>query len=92
MKVRVKAFAMLRDMVGKESLIDLPDGSTVRNLLDRIASRHRDFQGHVFASDGSLSSFVTVLVNGRNILHIDGLQTLISDGDEVAIFPPVAGG
>lgn len=91
-QVRVKAFAMLREMIGKESVVDLPGGSTIRDLLGQIASGHADFAGRVFSPDNSLSSSVIVLVNGKNILQHDGLQTLVSDGDEVAIFPPVAGG
>jgi molybdopterin synthase sulfur carrier subunit len=34
-----------------------------------------------------------ILVNGRHCSHLpDGLQTELSDGDEVSIFPPAAGG
>ena len=33
-----------------------------------------------------------ILVNGHNIIHLEGLETTVKDGDEVSIFPPSAGG
>jgi molybdopterin synthase sulfur carrier subunit len=33
-----------------------------------------------------------VLKNGREVLHLDGLDTPLDDGDRVSVFPPVAGG
>ncbi len=33
-----------------------------------------------------------ILVNGKNFLHLNSLDTLLHDGDKVQIFPPAAGG
>jgi molybdopterin converting factor small subunit len=33
-----------------------------------------------------------ILVNGRNILSLDGWETIIQDGDEITFLAPVAGG
>lgn len=33
-----------------------------------------------------------ILVNGQNILHLRGVETIVNDGDEVALFPPGGGG
>ena len=33
-----------------------------------------------------------ILVNGRNILHLNGVQTPLNPDDVVAVFPMVAGG
>ena len=41
---------------------------------------------------GDLRRFVNVYVSGEDIRFQDGLQTPISDGDEVTILPAVAGG
>jgi molybdopterin synthase sulfur carrier subunit len=42
--------------------------------------------------DGEVRSYITILVNGKNIREMEALATILSDGDEVAIFPPVSGG
>lgn len=41
--------------------------------------------------DGQLSHGM-VLLNGRNVLLLQGLDTLISNDDELNIFPPAGGG
>ncbi|HID27596.1 MAG TPA: molybdopterin synthase sulfur carrier subunit, partial [Methanosarcinales archaeon] len=39
-----------------------------------------------------LRDYVKIMVNGRSIAFLNGINTLLQDGDVVAIFPPVAGG
>ena len=48
----------------------------------------------VFAPESQdLSQHIIVLVNGRHVSHLpNGLSTELNDGDEVALFPPIAGG
>ena len=41
---------------------------------------------------GKLSDTMIILVNGRNILHLNGVQTPLNPDDVVAVFPMVAGG
>ena len=41
---------------------------------------------------GSLESHVVILVNGRNYLFLDGLNTKLKDGDQIVISPPLIGG
>ncbi len=40
----------------------------------------------------SLRRFVNVYLKGEDIRFLDGLDTAVSDGDEVTILPAVAGG
>ena len=42
--------------------------------------------------DGELLSNAIVLVNGRNVHHLQGLDTAVKDSDEIALFPPGGGG
>jgi len=38
--------------------------------------------------DGSLIPGVMILINGQNILHLQGIRTIVRNGADVAIFPP----
>lgn len=33
-----------------------------------------------------------ILINGRNIFHLDKLNSIVQEGDEISIFPPGGGG
>ena len=43
-------------------------------------------------SKGKLESHVVILVNGRNYLFLDELNTRLKDGDQIVISPPLVGG
>jgi len=42
--------------------------------------------------NGQIKQGSMVLINGKNILDTDGLDTLVRDGDTVALFPQAGGG
>jgi sulfur-carrier protein len=90
MGVTVKIPAQLRAATGGESELSV-DGSTVGEALDTVFAQHGDLKERITDS-GELRRFVNVYVSGEDIRFQDGLETPISDGDEVTILPAVAGG
>lgn len=76
MKVTVKLFAFLRKDRFKINILDFPEETSVLQVLDTLS----------------------ITVNERNIgiLFINGrharLDSILKDGDVLAIFPQVAGG
>jgi sulfur-carrier protein len=91
MKVRV--YATLRDILG-QSRLDVPtvDTSTVGDVLESLAEAHPALGGKLWDADRNLTGFVTVLLNGRSIEYLQGLETPVTDADVMALFPPVGGG
>ena len=51
-----------------------------------------DFKRRVLEGDGSPRSLINIYINGKNAKFTDGMETALSDGDEVYILPAVAGG
>jgi len=45
-----------------------------------------------YYEDGKLRSDIVIMINGRNIYFLDGLNTKLKNGDEVLIMPIVVGG
>ena len=82
-KVQVKLlfFASLKDIVGSRQLdFDVPSGATVNDLLERLEARYP-----------GLRPYRSIVLTSLNEDYVDR-STVVSDGDEVAIFPPVSGG
>ena len=81
MKVKVLYFASLRGKAGiKEEAVSLVPGSSVAVLLDQLAGQRPEIAAHM--------NTVLVSINQEFAYPED----LLSDGDEVALFPPVSGG
>jgi sulfur-carrier protein len=89
----VRFYATLRTVVGgKLVAFDLADGITVHGLLDAVCERFPALKPLVWTPDGQLGDYIKVFVNGREIRHLQLLETPVPAGAEVDIFPPVAGG
>ena len=88
----IRFYPTRRPSVGGRS-VDLDDPpATVEAILARLARDYEGLQTQLFEDDGSVRRFVAIMVDGRDIRHIDGLQSRVSATSELDIFPPVAGG
>jgi sulfur-carrier protein len=90
MSVTVKIPTQLRAATGGEADVEV-EGTTVGEALDAVYSQHDGLRDRI-TQDGDLRRFVNVYVSGEDIRFQDGLDTPVTDGDEVTILPAVAGG
>ena len=91
MKIQLRSFATFREAIGERSVDrEFPDGATVGDVLHTLDEEYSAFE--VFDEDGDLREYLSILVNGRDITHLDGTETTLEDGDKLSLFPPVAGG
>jgi sulfur-carrier protein len=90
MAITVKIPAQLRGVTDGEGEVEV-DGVTVGEALDAVFDQHEDLRARI-TEDGTLRRFVNVYVSGEDIRFQNGLDTELSDGDEVTILPAVAGG
>jgi molybdopterin synthase sulfur carrier subunit len=94
MKVKIRYFALLRELTGKrEELVELEEDASVGKLLETLSikygGRFRDYLYGVGEFEGLSLNF---LLNGRNVSLDKGFETKLQDGDVLSILPPVAGG
>lgn len=92
MKITIRAFADYREIIGKEMDLALPEGKTIGVLLDDLGDRYPKLRSEMFTPAGELKEFINIFINGRNIAFLKDMATPLSDGDIIALFPPVAGG
>ena len=92
MQITLKFFATFREIVGSKTIDrEFPEGASVGDVLSKLESEYDDLVGELLV-DGDLKPQINVLKNGREVLHMEGIDTTVHDGDTVSIFPPVAGG
>lgn len=92
MKVRIIAFASFREILGKEVEVDLTAGKTLRDLLGQLEEGHPRLHEEVYLPSGDLKETTIIMLNRVNIDSKGGLDATLKEGDELAIFPPFAGG
>ncbi len=95
-EVKIKLFANLREAAGTPEL--QLSGEKVLDILLSLTEKFPGLKDLIFeeaegeSENPALCGYINVLINGNNVRHLDGLDTLLSEADEIAVLPPVSGG
>jgi sulfur-carrier protein len=97
LQVSIRFFTSLREITGKrEETLSFQEGEriTVNVVLKTLKEAYgKKFTEYVYdAETEQVRSFLHLLINGRSASTMNGLQTIVKDGDVLAILPPVGGG
>lgn len=93
MDLELRFFATFREAVGQKTLErEFEDGSTVGEILASLEAEYDGMEGNLLDGEGQLQPNLNILKNGREVLHMEGPETVMEDGDTLSVFPPVAGG
>jgi molybdopterin synthase sulfur carrier subunit len=94
MKVTIKFFTSLREITGNKMVnLQLKNIISVEELLSLLFEKYgQEFQDYVYNQEGKVQDFLSFLVNGKNINNLQGFNTILKEGDIIAILPPVGGG
>ena len=96
--VRIRSILTMKRILGKEEFdMSLPEGSTLDDLLssmirgrgDELSSRLVNLDGRGPAEQARVTR---VMINGRDIEFLNGLETVLHEGDEILILPILSGG
>ncbi|MBO8141839.1 MAG: MoaD/ThiS family protein [Firmicutes bacterium] len=91
MAVRVRIPVLMRNLTGGESQVTA-EGRTVAEVFSDLDRRFPGVKERVYDEEGKLRRFINVYVNEKDIREMQGEETPLADGDEVAIVPAIAGG
>jgi molybdopterin synthase sulfur carrier subunit len=92
MTVKIRFFARFRELLGTDIITEAAAGTTLTGLIATIAKKNPEGYNAIFDKKGTFHEFVIVMKNGKRIEIADAAKTPVADGDEIAVFPPVAGG
>ena len=94
MPLNIKFIGALRHISGKTQLtINFQESTPLKELLSKLSQEFPSLEKTF--SDQQLNdsrSNTLILVNGREISVLNGLETKLNDGDEIVFVPVVHGG
>jgi MoaD family protein len=93
MPLTLKFIGALRQISGKTQLtVNFQEGMSLKDLITKI-SREMPQLDKTFSDQLNDSrSNALVLINGREISVLNGLETKLNEGDEIVFIPVVHGG
>jgi molybdopterin synthase sulfur carrier subunit len=68
------------------------EGGTVQEALQNLDTTYPGFRDRLYDDQGKLRQFINIYVNDSDIRFGQGLETPVSERDELSIVPAVAGG
>ncbi|MBT4334068.1 MAG: MoaD family protein [Candidatus Cloacimonetes bacterium] len=90
--IKIKFYSLLRTFIEQNEIDIIADNISIYNVIIKIEElTNKDLRSEL-VEDHEIISGTIILVNGRNIFHLDKLNTVIKDGDNIDIFPPGGGG
>jgi molybdopterin synthase sulfur carrier subunit len=93
-RVRVVIMAPLYFGLGSVDQIKLDlyleDGATIRDVVNKLNDIYPGFKNKIIFQD-KIIEMHDILVNGRSIDFLDGLNTRLKDGDVVVVLSPFGG-
>ena len=92
MSVKIRFFARFRELLGSDIMTDVAAGTMFTSLITTVAEKNPEGYTAIFDEKGDFREFVILMKNGKRIDIADAAKTPVTDGDEIAVFPPVAGG
>jgi molybdopterin synthase sulfur carrier subunit len=91
MPVKVRIPTPLRAMT-KGSAEVQAKGDTVADLIVDLERQYPGLRERLLDETGELRRFVNIYINQEDIRFMQNQDTVLKDGDEVAIVPAIAGG
>jgi molybdopterin converting factor small subunit len=93
MRVSLSFLGILRDQLGQKNLeVELPDGARLEDLMEAIAPLMEQKIG-TWAWDAEKRRFSPrVIVSRQKAIGTSEMSAPLIDGEEILVFPPLAGG
>lgn len=92
MKVKVRVFGRLAEVLGREFEVELEPDARVKDLLAKLRKIEQKIGENSLIPYFKDDPQFIILVNGFNIQTLKKLNTELRNGDTIILFPPVEGG
>ena len=87
----IRVPSALRTFTGGSSDVDVT-ATTVRDAIADLERRHPGIAARILDGGGAVKPFIRIFVGADDIGGLAGLDTALTERDEVSIVPAIAGG
>jgi molybdopterin converting factor small subunit len=87
----IRVPSALRNFTGGNSDVELA-ATSVRDALAELDRRHPGIAAKVLDASGGVRPFIRIYVGPEDIGGLAGLDTAVTERDEISIIPAIAGG
>jgi molybdopterin converting factor small subunit len=91
MTVTVRIPSQLRSLCGGAGEVAV-EASTVGEALKALDAAHAGFADRLFDEGGQIRRSVNLFVADEDVRFLDGVDTVLTEGQTLSIVPAVAGG
>jgi len=92
-KATGRFFATFKQITNQREIeFIVEEGATIKQFLEVVFDQYSTLRDKIFNENNELRPWIHILKNGRNVKFLSGIDTIITNGDVIALFPPVAGG
>jgi len=93
MPLTLKFVGALRQISGKTQLaVDFQEGMSLKDLVTKISQETPRLEKTFSDQLNDSRSSALILINGREISVLNGLETKLNEGDKIVFIPVVHGG
>ena len=91
MPVTVYIPTPFRRLAGNQVYVEA-EGTTVAEVLDHLSDRFPGLRHMIYDEGDEIPGHINIYINNQEINSLQGKETPVKDGDELAVIPAIAGG
>lgn len=92
MSIKIRFFARFRELLGTDIIVEGGENTTLASIVKSTAQKNKEGYDAIFDEKSNFREFVILMRNGKRVELTDAEKTPVEGSDEIAVFPPVAGG
>jgi molybdopterin synthase sulfur carrier subunit len=90
--ITIRSFARLKDLFGEERQYTISEHSTVANVLSILINETQVPASTLFNDKGDVHAHLIIMLNKKRMTKAAITMQILSEGDEIILYPPVSGG
>ncbi len=92
MEVKIEYLSLMSDITKQqEDSVQIDDSTNVKQVIEKLVEKYgENLEKNIYTTSRNLSTYVIIVLNGKDIRTMEGLETKFNSGDELSFIPAIA--